>query len=237
MVEHNLAKVGVASSNLVSRSILLLIFLSLSLFANPYSLCEQKLALAYEQVYPNIIINHLQVSSSQALPKDFNSYKLKDISISKALLKREKGSFTAQFITTQNKIKKLRFNFTATCFIDVLVASKDIQRNQKLSSQNTQTQQISLQKAPRDLLSFNPNLVSKFHIKKGSMLSSYQFKQEKLIKRGENIRAIIKEGALSLEFDAIALQAGDKDELIRIQSKDRKIFTGTIIGAKKVFIK
>ncbi len=82
MVEHNLAKVGVASSNLVSRSILYILFILLPLFAKDSITIQEKYCikndlLTLKDIYPLSKKDFTIIS----LPKNISRYKIPSVDI------------------------------------------------------------------------------------------------------------------------------------------------------------
>ena len=89
VVEHNLAKVGVASSNLVSRSILLLLFLIIPLFSNPNIILEKSYCVEEDSVKLSFFgyqgSNDIIITN---IPKDRVSYSITSTSIINAFSDR-----------------------------------------------------------------------------------------------------------------------------------------------------
>ncbi len=312
MVEHNLAKVGVASSNLVSRSILFFI-LTFSLHAqnihlkdeycikNPHVMLgdivenvkndkvlidipdttshfqvptikvlekleklgfkvqkneqgiikfkrfcdfkldalDKKLQKAVKTIYPNAYINSLQIKPKNTLPNGIDKMVLKNISVSKSSIKRQDGVFLAKFINQKGHIKSIYFSFSLDATLDVFVSTKDIKSGTILTQNHFAYQEFELKKLPINFLkTITPNtLIAKFNIKKGTILTQNAFKKKNLIKRGNYIKAILKDGMLSLEIEVKALNSGDRGDKIKVMSSDGKTFSAIIINKTTVHIR
>ncbi len=200
---------------------------------------KDKLQQAFQSTYPSIFIQELKIKPRNSLPSDFSLYRFKNISISKSQLKKTKGTFIAHYETTNAHIKNIYINFEIKASISVFIASRNISKNQVLNASNCLKESISLEKLPyRPLQTFKQNtFVAKFNIKQGSILSTHQFRTKLLLSRGSIVEAFIKDGALSLQVEAKALEGGDKGDLIRIKTRDGKVFRAVVQAHDKVLIK
>ncbi len=208
--------------------------------------CDFNLEILYEKftkavktVYPNAKIHSLKITPKNYLPKNMDEFYFKNISISKTALKKQQGVFLAKFITPQNRVKSIYFSFLLDAKTYVFISSKDLKSGTVISSNDFIKQEVSLDKIPINTLkNISPDsLIVKFNIKKGTILTQNSFKKKSLIKRGNYIKGILKDGALSLEIEVKALNSGNKGEKIRVLSGDGKTFNAIIINSQTVYIK
>ncbi|ALV24423.1 flagellar basal body P-ring biosynthesis protein [Campylobacter iguaniorum] len=236
-VEHNLAKVGVASSNLVSRSILFLILIILfsqKLFsASLVSLLEENI----KSQIPNIIIEKLNIQKPDNLPQDFNEYELKEILL--LSLKDDGGNLRAVYKMPNNLNKSMFFKFDIKAKVKVFVASRDMDKGQILNLSDFESMLVPLNKYEKTALTSLPkvSLITKTRIKMGRVLTTRQFKTLSDIKRGDQITAIINDGSLSVEILVTALEDANIGEIIQVKNENNQIFKATIVSKNRAIIR
>ncbi len=307
-VEHNLAKVGVASSNLVSRSIFFLIFFSVFLSANSIALnpmycinsdsitlktlgydgkdeeilnlngnkaakissnriasiakshlinfedksggemifvkdcseiekLQKEFLIAVIKEYPDIkFIKFPEISAQNEFPKDFSSYNLDQIYINS--LNNSKGTFRAIF--NANGIQKtffFRYEFKA--LMPVLKAVKNISMRHILGIADYKMDMVNFDNFLKDSFTKIPSsrLISKQNIKNGEILLKRQFEFLTLVKRNDNIQAVLNDGSLSVVIEVKALEHGNLGDIIKVRSKDNKTFYATIVSKKQAIIR
>ena len=107
MVEHNLAKVGVASSNLVSRSILFFI-LTTSLYANPITLQSSYCIEDESTVFANYFDKKLNNFKVIDIPKSTSKFDVPTLHV--------KSAFSEHNITVEDKTNGI-ITFKRNCYI------------------------------------------------------------------------------------------------------------------------
>ena len=233
-VEHNLAKVGVASSNLVSRSIFLLLIFSIPLFSS--SLIDELRKAIYDE-FPSAKINSINIDNHHELPVNFDELKLKNIIL--LGLRDDSGTFRAVYTTPNSTNKSIFYKFKIDFKLPVLVATKDIGRDHILNLSDYKQKFVSLKDYDKQAI-INPSnhqLITKSKIKRGKILTNRQFKTLSDIKKGDKISAIINDGALKVEILVTALSDGNIGEIISVRNQNNQTLKAQVISKNQAIIK
>lgn len=121
----------------------------------------------------------------------------------------------------------------------VLVSSSYIQRNENIDENNAILEIVDVAQVDGNTFSAIDelaNLQSRVSIKPGSILVSGMFSGTPLIKRGEKINAFVSQGNVRIGVEAFAREDGTKGQIIRILSRDNKIFRAKVIDSNTVQI-
>ncbi len=233
-VEHNLAKVGVASSNLVSRSIFLLLILFIPLFSNTL---VDRLHQTIKAEYPSAMINSINIDRPDELPSNFNEFRLKEIIL--LTLRDDSGRFRAIYITPNESSKSIFFKFKIDFKLPVLIATRDMNRDHILNLGDFEQKFVNLKDYDKQALSQFPKhqLITKSKIKRGKILNNRQFKTLSDIKKGDKISAIINDGALKVEILVTALSDGNIGEIISVRNQNNQTLKAQVISKNQAIIK
>ncbi len=311
MVEHDLAKVGVASSNLVSRSILIVLLLNSIMFADNrfvlksyYCLKNQNvlylknlfpsqnknfkilnipkelslyeipsidiisdikkiidlnitddtqgivsldkqcfvnykknmikkiLTKTFKTKYKNIKIISLNIKPINRFPKNISQYKIAQLKISPYNLRNKKGRFFVLYEKNNQKMSRIYFDFNLKAKILLFKAKNNIPNGKIINSNDYEKVMTVFNKIPIGFIN-NGNIngfVAKNYILKGRILTTFLIKKSSLIRKRDEINAIIKSGALSIEFSAKALDNGNKGDIIKIIGNNGKIYKAKILN-------
>lgn len=216
------------------RKLCLFLFLSISLFANGEIHIEKIKKYVKEEflkTYPNMNINSLVIKRYSKLPKEFQTYKLKEIYISKANLKKEKGSISAIF-TNDIKKRKLYYNYTLEATVEVLRANQYIQKNRTLSDDLVDFITIKF-------TNFYQKPITAYYLNKyrarttiitGKILTTRHISKVTTIKRGDSLRATLRDGGVEVSFSAVALKDAHVGDIIKIKRNHNSFFQAKIIS-------
>ena len=233
-VEHNLAKVGVASSNLVSRSIFLLIIFFVPLFGN--SLVDELHKTIYAE-FPSAKINSITIDSQDEVPANFSDFRLKEIIL--LGLRDDNGAFRAIYATPNQTSKSIFYKFQIDFKLPVLIATRDIGRDHILNLTDYEQKFVSLKDYDKQAIidPSNHQLITKTKIKRGKILTNRQFKTLSDIKKGDKITAIIEDGALKVEIVVTALDDGNIGQIISVKNLNNQTLKAQVISKNQAIIK
>ncbi|ARR00560.1 flagellar basal body P-ring biosynthesis protein [Campylobacter porcelli] len=233
-VEHNLAKVGVASSNLVSRSIFLLLIFFIPLFSDTL---VDRLHKTIKDEYPSINISSINIDKPNDLPNNFNEFILKEIILLN--LRDDSGAFRAIYITPNKSNKSIFFNFKIDFKLQVLIAKRDIDRDHILNLGDYEQKFVNLKDYDKQALTSIPKyqLITKSKIKRGKILTNRHFKTLSDIRKGDKITAMINDGALKVEIIVTALSDGNIGQIISVRNQNNQILKAQVINKNQAIIK
>ncbi|MEA3522645.1 MAG: flagellar basal body P-ring formation chaperone FlgA [Campylobacterota bacterium] len=187
----------------------------------------------YKTHYPSMTITALHVrpkSYINALPSSYT------ISIPPKNYHRNYGTF---YLKTSDK-KKLFFEYTLEANLPVVIAKTTIQRKENISPFNTRTEIIpfkSFQSPPLSKNVLSQRWSAKIRLKEGRVLSRRDIKTTPLVKRNQNIIAVIRTEGLHVELSATAQNDGALYDMITIQKSNGEKLKAQVIGANRVEIK
>lgn len=123
----------------------------------------------------------------------------------------------------------------------ILVASRDIQRGEKITGENTITERQSLDlrhsKYALSNLQEVTGLVARANIREGEVLTNTMLDRMNLVQSGENVRLVLQYGSVRIESVGKAIGRGGITEQIRVREQSSgKVLTGTIIGENLIEI-
>ena len=236
-VEHDLAKVGVASSNLVSRSIVFLLLITTFTFANINETIAEAVLIEFEKQYPCLDSDLPTVKATSPLPSNFKDYEFIGVKLRPNILRKRKGSFKAIF-KTPKKEKSLYFKFSIDATIDVFKAKHKLYNDKILSKNDYEKVSVKIDKLPSKVItcSMPEKLMTKNYISANSILTMNKFEYKKDVLRGADIRAYIRDGMLVLETQATLLEDGDVGEIVKIKTDKGKLFRAKLISKYKAII-
>ena len=236
-VEHDLAKVGVASSNLVSRSMFFLLLITTFTFANNLDTISEAVLIKFEEKYPCLDAQLPTITSNSPLPADFKNYKFIKLDLRKSAFRKRKSSFKVLF-KTPKKEKSIYFKFHINANIDVFKAKRKLYNDKILSKNDYEKVSIKIDKLPSKVItcSMPKKLMTKNYISANSILTMNKFEYKKDVLRGTGIRAYIRDGMLVLETEATLLNDGDIGEVVKIKTDNGKLFRAKLISKYKAII-
>lgn len=216
------------------KKISLLLFFSVFLYAD--NLEEVRIALAkeFQNNYPKIIINEIDLKIS-SLPQDFEQYQF--LRIANARFNKAQGFIRAEFKTPQNTQKNIFFRYFVKATLEVLKSQRPINRGDKLSSFYYNIVPMSFDKIPYNAL--NPestqNLVARTSIRANTILKENMFSIKALIKKNDPIIGVLNDENVDISINLVALENGNLGDKIRAKNKEGKIMQG-IVNAKNRII-
>ncbi len=243
-VEHNLAKVGVAGSNPVSRSInlaprrimakkIFLLFLSISfLFADNWLFIKKYIASLYKKEYPQIEIGKISLKSNSKIKfKKEDIYKLE---IPKSYLKMSKGYIR---VYLKNR-KKISFRYEIEAKLKVFKTLKSIKKNQTISPLLLSETLIQFGYISNKPLTKNElkNIKAARYIKSGDILLKNMVKRKTSLEKGDKILAVLKEDGMVFMFPASLMKDADIGDIVFVKNEKGKKFKAKIISKTKAYI-
>jgi len=124
-------------------------------------------------------------------------------------------------------------------FQSVLYSMKNIKNNSTLSAEDFEVEQKDVTNFKGIPFSKNKDLSlyrAKLNIRKGVVLLENMIEKIPVIKAGDEINAVFNDGNVSISFSAKAREDGSIGDKIKIETKDRKLFTAKVKEAGKVII-
>jgi flagella basal body P-ring formation protein FlgA len=191
---------------------------------------------AYNMEYP--FLNILNITVKPTNYSDIRDFKIDKIDIRKNILKKNKNTFSVYF-KRENKTKRIFFKYKVNATLNILVATKNILKDEIISTRNTKIKMIafrSLYTLPMSIKDLG-KVSSKKYITKNSTISSTLIQIIPDIRRRDLVVAKYLDGMLSVELEVVALDTGFIGQMIRVKDKKKKIYKVKIIDKGVVRIR
>ena len=310
MVEHNLAKVGVAGSTPVSRSIFLYLFLLLFLFSPTFakplylkshykvsgscitpallgldhsdtclvpidpekerislpayqlidklkkagytalkarsgSILFEKTAFRrfprieaairskYSAQYPSLKIEKIDIFPTGSLKHKKILTKECDLRLPKANLKKKSGTAV---LLCNNRHYFLRYELTAT--LPVYKALHQIKKDRIITSNDVKRERVTFRRfADEPITRLSRGTMARRNIRPDEIIGRDMVMPIPAVRKHGRVHAIFREGGVTVEFDATALQNGSVGDMVTIRRDDGKTLRALVTGKEKVEIR
>ena len=221
------------------QRILFLLLLPFLLYATPQQeeAVKQALHQKFETIYPTLTIERIEVKPSSGLIKRLHDFQVDKVTITKDNLRRAKGNV---LVTLKKGEKKRKVYFKYQIFADIALykTNRPIQRGSTITPND-----VSLATIPFKTLYHKPltddafyHYVAKQNIKEDRIVTLEKLKRATDIQRNDKVTAVIKDGALALQFQVKALQDGNVGDIIRVRKDYKKQFKARVISNTQVEI-
>jgi len=192
---------------------------------------KEMLHQKFQSTYPQMHIESIEIKAVSTLPKRLHDYHVTLLNITRDNLRRAKGSVMVTF-AKGDKIRKTYYKYHIHATIPLYKAATDIQKGRTVTTDLADYSEIpftTLYHKPLADADFGL-YAAKRHIKAGDILSFEKVARTTDIRRNEKVTAIIRDGALQLQFGAKAMQSGNIGDIIRIKKDYKKSFKARIIS-------
>ena len=190
---------------------------------------KKQLRNYFQSSYKTIAIKNIRIipkSHLEALPK---SYALK---VQKNSFLKSNGIFS---IVTPQK-KQIFFDYYIDASLPVYFTKKKILRGEMLSYANLKQKTVRLVRFKARPIQKLRALQAAHHINADKLLTVRDVETLDLVKRGEIVGVVLKEGAFEIDMSAKALQAGGLNDIILIQNMHGKKLRAKVVGKNLVEI-
>jgi len=199
------------------------------------SYLKKELKKSYIQKYPTIQIKKISISpTSQNIKRFIYDPSKCSINLSKAMLKRNKGTF----IVKCNR-KNYFFKFYIDATIDVYKANHQIKKDKIIDIKDVRKETIIF-KNIYSLPLYNlegKNIMARQNIAQDKIITLAMVTPVPAVKKHETVHCFIQDGAVHIEFDAMALQNGYIGDEIVLKRPDGRTIKGIVLKNSMVEIK
>ncbi len=190
---------------------MIFLFLPLFLFAG---VIENNISKIYQNYYPTIKINNIKIKIYSPIKK------IESINTSTINPKRYNGII---------KVNNSYASYKIDAEIKVIKSVSVINKGELISNLNANLTTIKLKNFPTlPLMKLKNNYISKMYIPSNKIIYKYMVKKPYFVNRGEEISVISKSGNIEMSLSGIALQNGNKGQIIDVKI-DNKIYKVKII--------
>jgi flagella basal body P-ring formation protein FlgA len=183
----------------------------------------------YKEHIPNLKIDNILLQST--IKSSLDGYEIGRITMDKFAMDKNSGTVSVKFVKKSN-FRTIYINYKIIGSIRVLQSIQHIEKEEPINSSNISVVELPFQRKI-DTLSMDDldsDICAKNSIPKNTIIKKSFFKKIPLIKKGSVVTAFFKMGALTIEFEVMALEDGAKKELISVKRVDNnKVYKAKII--------
>jgi flagella basal body P-ring formation protein FlgA len=189
-------------------------------------------------LYPSMKIEKLTIKPVSGFGKDFKDVWIKDIFLSKSALRKNSGTFFVVYGFGRSYTKRVYFRFELKANLELFKAKNNMHNGKILTENDVIKQRVTFKKIPDSPITkeYFGIYETKSYIRKDKIITSNMLKKASILKRDDIIRAVIRDGALKLEFEAIALESGNIGDIIKIKKRGGKVFRAKVVSKKEVIV-
>jgi flagella basal body P-ring formation protein FlgA len=193
-------------------------FGSIQAYSNDISTIQTAIENKFLEYYPNLRIKSITIKPLSKIPKNFATFNIEKITISKATLKRNQGTISVLY-TAPTKKKKRFFKFQLDATLPVYLSSHYIKKNHPIDSHDLQLQEV-----PFTYFTTKPidaqylyDYESKRSIKEGKIITVNDIRRTLDVKRGTLLDATIYDGNIILTFKVKTVEEGNIGDIIKVK--------------------
>ena len=185
--------------------------------------------------YEDIEIKEITIKSLRNI--NMANMFVKKIIVAPYALSRNTGSFKAIF-DFEGKQKTIFYNFKIIATLPGIKLTKNVVREEILTSFNTKGTRIELSTINKPLYPLPPYSVSSKNLKKNHILTVFDTKKEYLVKKNEQIEVILNLDGIEIISHFKILENGYMNSKIKIKNiGSGKIRVAKVVGKSKVSLK
>ncbi|MCH9813309.1 MAG: flagellar basal body P-ring formation chaperone FlgA [Epsilonproteobacteria bacterium] len=221
----------------MKRFYLLLLLLLPFLLHADNSKIQQYINDKFLQTYPSMHINQIDLKRTSKLPKEFEKYQLKEIYIAPSAIQREKGNISVIYTDGQKK-RKLFYHFKLDATVGVLRTIQSIQKGKRLTEDLVEGITIKFTNFYQKPITpyYLNRYDAKMSIIEGKILTTRHISKMTDVKRGDLLTATLRDGAVEVSFQAVALKDAYINDIIKIKRNHKSFFKARIISNTKAVV-
>ena len=216
---------------------IMITFTSLNAKTSDIQTIQTAIENKFLEYYPTLHIQSFDIKPLGRTPKNFSQYQIEKITISKASLKRSRGTISVLY-TSPKKTKKRFFKFTLDATLPVYISSQYIKKNHPIDAHYLRLEEVpfknfsSLPIGEQHLYDYE----SKRSIKEGKILTVHDIRRILDMKRGELVNATIYDENVELNFKVKTMDEGNIGDIISVKRGLYKKLKARIVSKTSVDI-
>lgn len=211
----------------------LTLLLSLNLFGFERGVIVDYIESEYLKSYQTMQINSIELD----IPREESlaEFEVESMDLNSNRLRRDSGSFNVVF-KRADEIERVYIRYKIDADILILKANRDIKRDELITKSDFSEELIKFDSLYHKPLTEIEDLIARTYIREGRVLTEGVVERAPAIYRGQRVKAIMKDGYISIKFEAISLEDGLIGESIRVKNLSGVNFNAKVISNSKVEI-
>jgi flagella basal body P-ring formation protein FlgA len=192
---------------------------------------ESKLEEAFTSKYPDLRIDSLRIFPKEPISKLPNNYR---INFSASSLKKASGYF---YIVDSGR-NRTYFKYRVNGYLPVVKSFQSIKKGEMITFENSYPTEIEFNRIYSGYISEKQigSVKAKRFLLKNSAITDRDVNVLPAIKRGQRVKASLKDGGITVIVEATALRDGAIGEMIYIKTYDGVRLRATVLSEKSVEI-
>ncbi len=220
--------------NLKNIILLFLLFFNY-IYANEEEIIT-KLKNEFLNANENLEIESIDLKVSTKV--DMSELHLKEVQINKPTLRRDIGTFKVIF-EKDGKEQSVFYRYKIVAKVPVVIVNKDLKKGSLIYEDDIVEDKINFKYTPYEYITNKEILqksILKSNVKSGNPITKNMVNIISDVKKGSSVLAILKEGAITINFEATALNDGYIGGNIKIRNSNGVVFNGKITSKHRVEI-
>jgi flagella basal body P-ring formation protein FlgA len=216
----------------------LIIFLATILFADPNDnkRIEMEIAKVYMDAYPAISI--VSISAFSTIIAEDGNLKFSSIDTATVSTLKDRGQVGVVFKTPQGDLRKKIYRYTIDATIEASRTKTVIAKDQLIAPENIEPLFLKIGAFADTPLSPNSaiNTNAKRFIPRGTILMQRDVGNLPDIRKGQSVSATYVTGGIEADVETVAMEDGQKGQIISLKSKTGKVLRAKVIGKDRAEI-
>lgn len=194
------------------------------------------IAQAYQNRIKGLSITDIQIEANSK--SDLMGFNIENISIDNYALDNNTGTATVKF-TKGTNYRNIYFKYKVIGNIKVAVATTNINTDESINTSNVSFNDTVFEKNIQSIseLDLGSDICASTIIPQNSVIKLTSIKKIPVIKKGSVVTAYYHAGALQIEFEAIAMQDGAKNDFISVKRVDNNnLYKAMVVNGSSVRI-
>ena len=203
----------------------------------PKKYLELKIKKSFKEKYKDIEIKKVEVEPKHELKFEIKKAYIKDIILNNNSFKRSKGSFYITY--NKDRERRVYFDYKLIAYITLLKTDIALQKGDVLKKGDVSVKKElfkRLRGTPLEISQIEKVMLKRY-LPEGKIVYKKDVTNKTLIKKGDALKAIIKDGSVELEFDVVSIDDGNLKDIIRVRKSNGKQYRAIIISKDRVLIK
>ncbi len=195
---------------------------------------EKVIKNRYEKLYPTLAVDSITIESTGVNTQNFVLKPECEVRLSRKLLRKNRGTFTVRCGK-----KRYYFRYRLSGYITLYKANHQIKKDKIIdpSSVNEERVEFGNYYASPVIGKIFGRYIARQNIASGKVLTRLNVEPMPAVLKNSRVKCFYKEGAVTIELDAIALQNGNIGDTITVKKSDGKVLRGEIVQRGSVELK
>ncbi len=144
------------------------------------------------------------------------------------------------YIKTLRGVKRISATLYLLWRCRVLTANRDIETGERIYPWEVSFKEVFMERCPKQWIEDPQELINYITLKplkKDQPVRKSYLKREPLVRRGEEVRVLLREGNIEIELRGKAVDTGFYGSAVRVETSKEKVIRGRVVGEGVVLVR